>query len=424
MHLIIKKRKTKEALLLIVFIALLFQIGLQFSSNMIVSFIFNYIDEVIAAVFLIYIVFKLLGHYHLRPFDRKIMVVGGVFLTWGLISSIVVHIQTASAIVLDFFTCAKFLIGYFGVRIWLDGKEKGYLRKNLNGICRLLAVLFFVLAVHDEFMTPFFPVGQQRYFGVSIILMFVHPTYLAAAGSIILVVLAASNEKKDNVPYMVMISAVILLTFRSKAIAFVAVFWGLIILISVLKVRNKYIFMVFGVTVAAYLGYDQIMTYYFTTRWSARAVMLADAFKLANKYFPLGAGYASFGTNMSVRSYSTIYNQLGYNTIYGMGGGNAAYLNDGLWQAVIGQFGWIGLALFVWLIILFLRIAFKFKAERVGFFTYDAIISLNLFFVISSLGEMAYFAPFALLMFMVMAMIVTENESLIHGEEKKSGRTL
>ena len=417
MHIKIRRRKPKEALLLIVFVALLFQIGLQFSSNTIVSFVFNYIDEVIAAAFLIYIVFKLLSHYRLKPFDRRIMLSSGVFLIWGLIGSIVVHIQTASAVLLDFFTCAKFLIGYFGVRIWLDGKPKGYLRNNLNGICRFLAVIFFLLAVHDEFMTPFFPVGQQRYFGVSVILMFVHPTYLAAAGSVILIILAASNMNRDNFPYMLMISTVILLTFRTKAIAFVAVFWGLFILISVLKIRNKYIFMGFGVVVAAYLGYDQMMTYYFTTKWSARAVMLIDAFQLANRYFPFGVGYAGFGTNMSVRSYSAIYSQLGYNTIYGMGADNAAYLNDGLWQAVIGQFGWIGLVLFIWIIVLFLRIAFRFKVDRVGFFTYDAIISLNLFFIISSLGEMAYFAPFALLMFMIMAMIINENETLISRDD-------
>lgn len=414
MSLRIRKRTAKEWILLFTFVALLFQMALQHSENRIISVVFNYIDEAVAVFLLLQIIRKLMSGYKFKLFDRTIFALGILFLVIGALSSLVTRVQPFSVCMIDCFTCSKFLIGYFAMRMRWNKVNKGYIRKNLNGISRFLSVFFFVLALHDEFMSPFFPVGERRYFGVSIILMFYHPTFLAAACSILLVVLAASDKYYDNLMYMILISVVIVLTLRKKAIAFVAVFWALYFLVAVWKIRNRFVLLILGAIIALFLGYDQINTYYLTISLSPRAVMLKDAIGLANSHFPLGTGFASFGTNMAGRNYSSIYTTLGYNKMYGMGyEGSLSFLNDGLWQAILGQFGWVGTIIFLLLIVFLLKNAFLLKPKRVGFFTYNAILSANLFLIIASVGEMAYFAPYALLMFMVIGMIVNENEALI-----------
>jgi len=242
---------------------------------------------------------------------------------------------------------------------------------------------------------------------------------LAASSIAILLILADSNNKKDNIIYMALISFVIFSTFRTKAIVIVAIFWILYIMISKFKIRNKWIFAIIGIPVILFLSYNQINTYFFSSSWSARAVMLQDSIELAKQYFPFGGGFASFGTNMSAQFYSPVYYTFGYNLIPEMAPGTARYLTDGFWQAIIGQFGVIGILSFSLIIYGFFRIILKKKIEDVGEISYCSLLGLNIYLIISSIGEMAYFAPFGILYFIIYAMILNEKESIENKSENK-----
>lgn len=410
-------KKTKyELLFVIVYVILIFQIALQSSSIQLVSKIFNYIDDVIALCCTLYVILSILSRKKCEKNDRRILCVYLVFVVTGIIGTLHLKIQPFSIWVLDLFTCSKFIVGYLAMRFCGSKVNKSFLKRSVLNVTRLMTIVFFVLAIHDEFMSPFFGIFDYRMFGKSIELFYPHPTYLAAACIVFLLVLAVTCDGNSNYVFMVMSSVVIVFTFRAKAIAFVAVFWGLYLMIAVWKIKNKLIYAVVSLLLAGYLAYDQFVTYFMSKTWSARAVLFTDAVSIAKKYFPFGSGFASFGTNMSVVSYSPIYYQLGYNEINGMSKNTAAYLNDGFWQACLAQFGVLGVVAFVVLILFLLKKTMQYKISDVGSMRYYSMVSLNVYLVIASIGELAYFAPYALLYFIVLGIIFDENDKIISEE--------
>ena len=345
------------------------------------------------------------------------------FLIFGVLGSFRLFKQPIIACILDIFTCIKFIIGYLAVRIFWKDIDKDFLEKNLSFFIKIIITILFILVLHDEIFNPIFPINEIRYGFRSMRLFYPHPTYLAASGIVLLIVLADMKKINNKMLYMIMISIVIVSTLRSKAIAFTAFFWLLYILVVKLNIKSKYIYMFFGIPIIIYLGYNQILIYFFNKNWSARQVMLQDAIKIAKEYFPLGSGFASFGTNMSVVYYSPLYYKFKYNLIEGMASKNAAYLNDGFWQAVIGQFGFIGLVCFLFIIYYFFKIILSKKFDTIGKDSYCSIISLNIYLVIASVGEMAYFSPYAILFFLIMAIILNESENKLDCDKDKFNST-
>ena len=407
----ISKRLT---LIRLIYLVLLFQIPLQFSNNNLISFVFNYIDDAIAAICMIYVVSKLIYGYKLQKFDKIILKIYSLFIVIGLLSSIISKIQVYQAIIFDFLTCMKFIFGYLATKIYFSKYTKRFIKESLNKITKVITVIFFVLSINDEFLNPIFPIFDYRYFGKSIELMYPHPTYLAASCIAMMLVLAAIDDKR-NIKYLVLNSIIITFTFRAKAIAFVFVFWGIYLLRYVFKITNKLPYIFSSLTLSVFVGYDQFQVYFQSTGWSARAVMLVDAISLAKTYFPFGAGFGSFGTNMSVVFYSKLYNLFGYNSIYGMSETTAAYLNDGFWQAVIGQFGFFGFLLFVLVIVVFFVNSYK-ENKHSAPMRFISVISLNIYLIIASIGEMAYFAPYAITFFMILGAISAENKIINQGK--------
>ena len=168
-----------------------------------------------------------------------------------------------------------------------------------------------------------------------------------------------------------------------------------------------------------YLAYDQFAIYFMSGDWSARAVLFTDAVGIAKKFFPFGAGFATFGTNMSVVSYSPLYYELGYNKINGMSKLTASYLNDGFWQACLAQFGVIGVILFVALIYFLFRATLKYKISEIGAMRYFSILALNIYLIIASIGELSYFSPYALVYFIVLGVIFNENDKIVSKKLEK-----
>ena len=76
--------------------------------------------------------------------------------------------------------------------------------------------------------------------------------------------------------------------------------------------------------------------------------MFKYAFVTANKYFPIGSGFATYGSAQAAKSYSVLYQLYGFSNRWGMGAGeNSFYLNDTYYPMIIGQFGYFGFFIFM-----------------------------------------------------------------------------
>lgn len=99
--------------------------------------------------------------------------------------------------------------------------------------------------------------------------------------------------------------------------------------------------------VAFVLAYEDINEYLFNSS-APRALLIQYGFVTANNYFPLGAGFASYGSEMAARYYSNLYYQYGFNNVWSLSyqnaiGSNVSTLKDCYLGMIVGQFGWIGL---------------------------------------------------------------------------------
>lgn len=82
---------------------------------------------------------------------------------------------------------------------------------------------------------------------------------------------------------------------------------------------------------------------------SARSRLIEGGYQVAVTHFPLGAGFGRYGSSVAADTYSPEYVALGFRSVFGLSDleGWGAYLNDTQWPAIIGEAGWIGLALYL-----------------------------------------------------------------------------
>lgn len=326
------------------------------------------------------------------------------FMGIGGISSLVFRYQPLMPALMDALVVVnKFMVGYLTAYLY-SCQHPGYLYPRMNGAARILSVVLFALAIHDIFLPPFFEPGEFRYFINSLVLMFPHQTYLAAACVTLLVLLGANNEKQQNLPYMLMATFVGMMTLRGKAIAFFGVYWVLYICILVFRNRHYLALLVGGGLAAVIVGMEQIILYFFTdSHYSPRSIMTSDSIKLMLQHFPLGTGFATFGSTLAESNYSPLYLQLGYADNYGMGPEDAMFLTDGFWPEIFAQFGVVGTVLFlVVLVLLFKSILKTLRCRsKAGF----AMLMIFINMLINSTAESSFFNPASFLLFILFGLM-------------------
>jgi hypothetical protein len=80
---------------------------------------------------------------------------------------------------------------------------------------------------------------------------------------------------------------------------------------------------------------------------TARGVLYANAFKLADDYFPLGVGFGRYGSYASIIYYSPLYYALGMSSQFGLSQTDPNFITDTSWAGYIAELGLLGAALMV-----------------------------------------------------------------------------
>ena len=166
-----------------------------------------------------------------------------------------------------------------------------------------------------------------------------------AVALVAIAVLSISKDKYNNrLPYAAVCVGLILAT-KSSPLLFSVMFIFLLIYFqkrAQLKTRT----VVFMAVIVLLLGTFQIQTYLMNVN-APRYLFFYYGGKTANTYFPLGSGFATFGSDQAARNYSRLYYQYGFNSLFGMNTEDGSFLSDTFWPMAIGQFGWIGSILYI-----------------------------------------------------------------------------
>ena len=218
-----------------------------------------------------------------------------------------------------------------------------------------------------------------------------------------IVLMYCMKYNKHNMKYIIALAIVMCFTLRSKAIASVLIVFAIYFSCVKYKLKIKWLVLIGAVCFAVYFGMSQIEMYFTVgTNVPIRLKLLQDGINIAQQYFPLGAGFGTFGTTIAYNSRSMFYYQLGYMSGY--------YENqpvgDGFWPGIFAESGWIGSLLFVLVIIMMLIDSYKMINED----KYAAwcMLSVLAYAIIASTAETGFFNPATAFMFIVYGIAASE----------------
>lgn len=308
-------------------------------------------------------------------------------------------------ILADVFACIKFPIALISANLVF--KDAALLRTVFEGETRALILVLFVLAVLNLFV-PIADFGNDPRYGLRASFQFVfgHPEGVNFVVVGLLTVLLL--DRKRNLVWILLGTIVMCLTLRSKAFVYVAVVWFLTATWGKKGKLKKYHVML-GVLAAIAIGYDQFV-YYYNSEGFARSELTRVGFLIANEYFPLGSGFATYGSNITASTayYSPLYYKYGLSTVDGLIPGSVSFLSDVFWPIVIGQFGWIGLVIYILMIALLFIFLYKgssHSGQRL------ACLACLLFLLVSSTAESAFFHPCAIYLAICLGLALSSNKA-------------
>lgn len=381
------KYRLFDIIAVIVFLILLFQIPLQNKFT-----IFQYADEVIPISLFVFAILNIFIKKKIEKDTLQIGVLMAVFLLLGLLGNMFFYRIKLNAIIQDIVISFKFLflsLGLVECGLYTSSRCKHL----VSNFCKLCTIIFLVLVILNLIL-HIYPINEIRFGFQSQELFFLHPTYFAAALNCLIIALLLCDKTKYKFIYIFILSVLVISTLRIKAIASILVLWCLIIFkVFGKKIKKRYI--VFIGIIALFLAWYQIQFYYFNNDGFARTALLKNSFLLAKDHFPIGTGFATFGSWTSGEFYSPVYYDYHLNEIWGLMPKMHSFIADTFWPAVLGQFGIMGLMIFC-ILLYKLYIYFKKRFSR----KYEYILLyVFLYMLISSSAESAFFNPLSICLF-------------------------
>ena len=184
-------------------------------------------------------------------------------------------------------------------------------------------------------------------------------------------------------------------TLRSKAFGAAL---AIILICYFVFVRKKKITlrtMLLFIPLVVILGWDQIQYYFFSSIIpdSARYQLLTKAFEIARDMFPLGAGFATFGSYYSGVYYSSVYAAYGLSNINGLRIGASQFISDSFWPMILGQSGYFGLFSYIFAVMMLLKAIQRIRKVENSY--YAAAMSGICYLIIVSMAESAFVHPVA-----------------------------
>lgn len=305
----------------------------------------------------------------------------------GLLGNYYSGIQmNAKPILVDLLACTKFVLVYFSSTVVFNGKHQLY--RVLLQEAKFLLIVMIPFAVLNQF-SDFGMRFDRRYGLYSFHFLFKHPsTYSQLLSGILLLLL---SDARSNKKWIAVCLVLITLSLRSTSIAFSAA--CIVLLINGVSGKMRFTqLMLIGISVV-FFGWGQIQYYFFDVDGGARARLTAVSLEIANRFSPIGSGFATYASNITAQPgyYSPLYYQYGLNYVHGLVPGDISFLSDTFWPIIVGQFGWMGLILFLFCLFSLLIGRISFSKKHGASWKITGLFFIYLF--LTSAGSPAFFHP-------------------------------
>lgn len=344
-RLVFKKRELEY---ICVALLLFFQIYLQ---NIIYPF--QYLDELVTVFFLMKIALHGIKN-KLTKFDISLLVNILLIVFVGILSNIIAGVQLGwKPILTDMGNTFKVFIVYWGAKeILSKGVNKKRIVSTLACFVNVFVWIAFVCLILHEL--HIISMGNDVRYGMrSFRFINYNAGQLSMMFYYIMLVLTLDASWKTRKLSISTVMALIVWcsTLRSRAFMYCAIYLFLYWIIIKQKQKLEFSLKTIVPTVGIlYLfAVDQFETYFSNTA-TARSNLLRYGIETMKRFFPLGSGFATYGTDAAAKYYSKLYVKYGFDHVYGLSRDNTMFARDTYWPAIAAQFGIVGFILMVLLL--------------------------------------------------------------------------
>ncbi len=368
--------------------------------------IFQYTDEMIALIGILYYIGNLIKNKKIKKSDI-IIIISLILLTIiGFYSNFTYKYQDIGSAAKDWFLVMKFFFVYLSAKTISSKIDIKINRKLIYNSMKIIVIILSIFTILN-YIFKLYP-SEVRYGIMSNKLFYEHPTYLAAVCIALIANIILFSNKIIN-KYIIICLILLITTLRSKAIAASIV---IILLVSYINIRNKKIslikLMIVGI-IAIMVAWSQIEYYFIDIEGSPRRVLMETSVTIANDYCPIGTGFGTYGSYTSGENYSPVYEIYGINKVDGIMRGRAYYLSDTFWPMIMGQFGFLGTAIYiVCLTMIFINIQ---KSYENGKNIYISKIIALVYLVISSVAEATFVNPISIPLALILGLELNQSNN-------------
>lgn len=363
--------------------------------------VFAYVDEIICILCVLYYVYFFLTNIRFKVYELTFIVIllGLTLLGFaGNIQSKIIN--DWFPVVVDAICLLKIFLPFL-VCMKIASRDKNMLIiKYLEPIAKVLIGLGAIFGIISQFADLGMTDPQRRYGIAPFFFIFQNEgRYGYIIAICLVIILIVEKDIRKQLIYNVL--AIFNMVLTTKGVVYIVIVCYIILAImwrkrSKLSLTNIAVLGVAGIAVSTL----QINTYLKDIE-SPRVRLIRYGFVTANKY-PLGSGFATYGSDMAMKNYSKLYDMYGFENYFGLSREVGNFLNDCYLGMVVGQFGYLGTLLYIALLVMCFipinKITFNNKVKALCFAIFIGIVvsSIGTAIIKSSIGVMI-FAVFGLI---------------------------
>lgn len=341
--------------------------------------------------------------------SNKILYYILLFYFLGIVSSLFSNnISSFAGACIDAFSFLKWPLTFIFISYYLSNKVKKAVVDIMAFIGGIMLMVTCACAVIN-FAADINMTFDVRWGIRSFKFIFNNPAALNETNLIYFCCIARVAGEKKRTIFFVLFAVCTVFTMRSTGLGVIAIYILIAATLKFVRYLKPWHFIL--PTLAALItAWSQIQNYLLSTH--IRSIMYVNGFRLALERFPLGEGFATFGSDQAYKLNSPIYVRLGFNmaSFYN-------YRNDNFWPMILGQSGFFGMILYMMLLLYILKIILGSRHDK-RIIMLMSICWIEMF--ISSIGNAIYTGVGSVLIFGTIAFLNYRDENEGENIEKKN----
>ena len=310
---------------------------------------FKYWDELFIICLIIYMLIKksLSNNKKIKTEYFFCYIILILCIVFGLVGNFLFKYNTKLyAIFSDIIQFLKFPLSIIILRnVEIDKKiNKVFSTDFMKNIMKILTTIIFLLGIISIFKNIGLSMTSARNGILPYKFFFSHSTFLVLYCIFSICYFEVYGSKKNKY-YIILLMLTIVLAMRTKGFIFIALYFFFKYTDKWLK-RFKILYWILVIVIMYTVAYQKLQVYE-TYTTSAREVLYVESINFSKKCFPIGTGFATFGSHLSWKSNSKIYQIIRIPFYEVENGDPALVLGDAGFSYYIGQFGLLGLILLV-----------------------------------------------------------------------------